>query len=637
MRNHKPSAEIFSEVLSRKIRKTWRSPASQRLPLAHQSLCLVAEKEEKPKFSKDSFRRARRIFAYMRPYRGRYLFGMFLLFLTSMVFLVFTLLIRYLVDATGIQENVEVEIPFGLELNDIGLALLGLLVFQAVVSFARVYLFIWVTEHTLADVRKAVFRNLISLPMTFFSENSSGELNSRMASDITQIQDAFTTTLSEIIRQVLIIIGSIFVLFALSPKLTLTLLAVVPVMAVAAVIFGRRIRNLSRGVQDQVAKSTNIVSEVVTGIVNVKAFTNEHLETKRFGGAVDLIRSYGVKLGTWRGIFAAFIIAAMFGAISGVFWYAMAMVQAGELTYGEFFASVMLAMTIGFSIGGLAEFVTSLLKAIGATERVMDLAEEPRESIQRDRDTKVQPFLDGHVALENVDFFYATRPDVQVLKDVSFEVHPGQQVAIVGPSGSGKSTITSLLLQFYAPTSGSILFDGKPASSFDLSELRDHLAIVPQEVLLFGGSIRENIAYGKPNATDEEIHEAARQANAHDFILSFPEGYDTVVGERGVQLSGGQRQRIAIARAVLKNPTILILDEATSSLDSESERLVQDALDKLMAGRTSIVIAHRLSTIRNADQILVLQNGILEERGTHDELIARDEGIYKHLSQLQFT
>ena len=597
----------------------------------------MAEQEEKPKFNRDAYRRARRIFAYMRPYRGRYIFGMVLLFLTSVVFLVFTLLIRYLVDSTGIQENVEVEVPFGLELNDIGLALLGLLVFQAVVSYARVYLFIWVTEHTLADVRKAVFRNLISLPMTFFAENSSGELNSRMASDITQIQDAFTTTLSEIIRQSLIIIGSIVVLFALSPKLTFTLLGVVPVMAVAAVIFGRRIRTLSRGVQDQVAKSTNIVSEVVTGIINVKAFTNEHLENKRFGTAVDEIRKFGIKLGVWRGIFAAFIIAAMFGAISGVFWYAMAMVQDGELTYGEFFASVMLAMTIGFSIGGLAEFVTSLLKAIGATERVMDLAEEPREEVQRDREHKVARFLSGDLVVQDLNFRYPTRPDVHVLKDVSFEVHPGQQVAIVGPSGSGKSTITALILQFYKASSGSILFDNKPASEYDLSELRDHMAIVPQEVLLFGGSIRDNIAYGKPDATNEEIEAAAKQANAHDFILGFPEGYDTLVGERGVQLSGGQRQRIAIARAVLKNPTILILDEATSSLDSESERLVQDALDKLMEGRTSIVIAHRLSTIRGADQILVLDKGVLKERGTHDELVALDAGIYKHLCQLQFT
>ena len=605
--------------------------------MCHQSPRHVAEQEEKPKFNRDAYRRARRIFAYMRPYRGRYIFGMVLLFLTSIVFLVFTLLIRYLVDSTGIQENVEVEVPFGLELNDIGLALLGLLVFQAVVSYARVYLFIWVTEHTLADVRKAVFRNLISLPMTFFAENSSGELNSRMASDITQIQDAFTTTLSEIIRQVLIIIGSIVVLFALSPKLTFTLLGVVPVMAVAAVIFGRRIRTLSRGVQDQVAKSTNIVSEVVTGIINVKAFTNEHLENKRFGAAVGEIRKFGVKLGVWRGIFAAFIIAAMFGAISGVFWYAMAMVQDGELTYGEFFASVMLAMTIGFSIGGLAEFVTSLLKAIGATERVMDLAEEPREEVQRDREHKVERFLSGDLVVQDLNFRYPTRPDVHVLKDVSFEVHPGQQVAIVGPSGSGKSTITALILQFYKASSGSILFDNKPASEYDLSELRDHMAIVPQEVLLFGGSIRDNIAYGKPDATNEEIEAAAIQANAHDFILGFPEGYDTLVGERGVQLSGGQRQRIAIARAVLKNPTILILDEATSSLDSESERLVQDALDKLMEGRTSIVIAHRLSTIRGADQILVLENGVLKERGTHDELVALDAGIYKHLSQLQFT
>ena len=553
-----------------------------------------------------------------------------------MVFLVFTMLIRYLIDSTDVQANVDVEIPFDMELNDIGLALVLLLVFQAVMSFLRVYLFQWVTEHTLNDVRKAVFKNLVSLPMTFYTENSSGELNSRMASDISQIQDAFTTTLSEIIRQSLIIVGSIVLLFVLSPKLTFSLLAVVPVMAVAAIVFGRRIRKISKGVQEEVAASTNIVSEAVTGIINVKAFTNEHLETARFNTAAESIRRYGIRLGVWRGVFASFIIAAIFGAICGMFWFAMSMAQSGELTYGEFFASVMLAMTIGFSMGGLAEFVSSLFKAIGATERVMDLAEEPREAVQQERTHKVEPFLSGTIQVDNLNFRYPTRPDVQVLKDVSFEVHPGQQVAIVGPSGSGKSTITALILQFYKAESGTIKFDDKPASAYDLSELRDHMAIVPQEVLLFGGSIKDNIAYGKPGATDQEVEEAAKKANAHDFIKGFPEGYDTLVGERGVQLSGGQRQRIAIARAVLKNPTILILDEATSSLDSESERLVQDALDKLMKGRTSIVIAHRLSTIRNADQILVLEKGVLKERGTHQELIAQEEGIYKHLSQLQF-
>lgn len=573
----------------------------------------------------------------MRPYRWRYFLGLVLLFVTSMVFLGFTKLLQFLVDGTGIQQNIEIQIPYGLTLNDIGFLLLGLLAFQAVVSFLRVYLFIWVTENTLADVRKAVFRNLVSLPMTFYSQNTSGELNSRMASDITQIQDAFTTTLSEIIRQVLIIIGAVVVLFTTSPRLTLTLLAVIPVMAVAAIVFGRRIRNLSKGVQDEVAKSTNVVNEVVTGIVNVKAFTNEGLENKRFSAAAESVKKFGIRLGVWRGVFAAFIIAAIFGAISGVFWYAMSLVQDGLLTYGEFFASVLLAMTIGFSIGGLAEFITSLLKAIGATERVMDLAEEPREDVRRDEAGKSARFLTGELRFDNVAFHYPTRPDVEVLKGVSFEVKPGQQVAIVGPSGSGKSTITSLILRFYAPNGGQILFDGKPAADIDLSALRDHLAIVPQEVLLFGGTIRDNIAYGRPGASESDIQEAARQANAHDFIMEFPDGYDTLVGERGVQLSGGQRQRVAIARAVLKNPTLLILDEATSSLDSESERVVQDALDKLMAGRTSIVIAHRLSTIRNADQILVLEKGVLRERGTHEELVAKTDGIYKHLSKLQFT
>lgn len=491
------------------------------------------------------------------------------------------------------------------------------------------------TERSLADFRKDAFDRLITLPMTFFSEKSVGELNSRMASDISQIQEVLNTTLAEFLRQAMIIVGGVILLFIVSPKLTLTMLAIIPVMALAAVFFGRFIRRLSKEAQDHIADSTNIVEEAVTGIQNVKAFTNELYESARFGKSVDNIKRVALKGGIWRGAFAAFIIICIFGAIVGILWYAMYMVQEGKITEGMMFQFMLLALTIGFSIGGMAELYASLQKGIGATERVFEIIDEMAEPVSM-VDNADRLDLQGAVEFRNIDFTYPSRPDVQVLKDVSFTANPGEQVAIVGPSGAGKSTITSIILRFYQQSSGELLIDHKPAAEFDLTELRKHMAIVPQEVMLFGGTIGENIAYGMPNATQEEIDQAAEKANAKEFIVRFPDGYDTKVGERGVQLSGGQRQRVAIARAILNDPTILILDEATSSLDSESERLVQEALDYLMKGRTSIVIAHRLSTIKNADKILVLESGHLREQGTHEELIANENGLYKHLSSLQF-
>jgi ABC-type multidrug transport system fused ATPase/permease subunit len=350
--------------------------------------------------------------------------------------------------------------------------------------------------------------------------------------------------------------------------------------------------------------------------------------------SVGSARSLALKSIRWRGAFVSFIIFCMFGVVVFLVYRAALLKDAGLMTVGEITSFVAFSIMIGASIAGIPEQVTSLLKAVGATERLMDLHDEPAEAVSLV--AKREPLaLQGRIEFRHVGFHYASRPDVPVLQNVSFTAEPGQRIALVGPSGAGKSTIASLLLRFYDPVTGAIFIDGRDALGYDLSALRDRMAIVPQEVLLFGGSIRENIAYGKPGAGQAEIEEAARKANAHDFITSFPEGYGTVVGERGIQLSGGQRQRIAIARAVLKDPAILILDEATSALDTAGEKLVQDALDKLMKGRTSIVIAHRLSTVRDADRILVLDKGRVLESGTHDELIANTEGLYHGLHILQ--
>jgi ABC-type multidrug transport system fused ATPase/permease subunit len=470
------------------------------------------------------------------------------------------------------------------------------------------------------------------MPMQFFSSRRVSELNSRVAADISQIQDTFTTGIAEFLRQMIIVIGGITALFFTSVKLSLLMLATIPIFAIVAVFFGKFIKKLSKEAQDKVADSNTIVGESLQGIANVKAFTNEAFEMLRYKFAVNDIKKIAIKGGLARGAFSSFIIFCIFGAIVLLVWYAVKLQNVGELSQSQLITFILYTIFVGASIGGLPIQYAQIQKAIGATERVFDLIDEEPEVIEEK--STPQP-IHGKLSFKDLKFAYPTRPELTVLKGISFEAQEGESIAIVGPSGAGKSTIASLILRFYEPQEGQMLLDDTPASEFTLHDLRSQMAIVPQDILLFGGTIKENIAYGKPEATDKEILEAAKKANAHDFIMSFPEQYETIVGERGVQLSGGQRQRVAIARAVLKNPVILILDEATSSLDSESEKLVQDALEKLMKGRTSFVIAHRLSTIKNADQILVLEDGKIVEKGTHSVLLEDEKGLYHKLIQLQ--
>ncbi|MBB4803996.1 ABC-type multidrug transport system fused ATPase/permease subunit [Flavobacterium nitrogenifigens] len=584
----------------------------------------------KAKLNSNSLQKALRIFKYAKNHKWKFFLGLIFLFLTSATALAFPKLMGMLVDCVTNKDLSKA--------NEIALGLMGILVLQAVFSFFRISLFVNFTENSLSNIRFALYENLIKLPMSFYSQKRVGELNSRISADISQLQDTFSTTIAEFLRQFILIIGGFIILGSISPKLTLMMLAIVPVVAVAAVIFGRFIRKYGKKTQDKVAESQVIIEETLQGISNVKAFANEWYEIQRYKNKIREIVKIAIKGGQYRGYFASFIILCLFGCVVAVVWYGITLTIKGEVEgVGDLISFVLYTTFIGASFGGIAEMYAQIQKAVGATERVFELLEETPEEINADVKTTSIEKIKGNVAFKNVAFSYPSRKEVQVLKDVNFNAEFGQKIAIVGPSGAGKSTISSLLLRFYDITSGEILVDGKNIHDYDLENLRGNMSIVPQDVILFGGTIRENIAYGKPNASEEEIIAAAKQANAYNFVDGFPEKFETLVGERGVKLSGGQRQRIAIARALLKNPSILILDEATSSLDSESEKLVQEALEVLMEGRTSIIIAHRLSTIRNADKILVLDNGKISEQGTHQELINLENGIYKNLSNLQFS
>jgi len=586
------------------------------------------DKEDLPKvkLTRANLSKVRKLLTYFRPHRGKYALGLVFLFLTGLTALAFPLLIGKLVNsATGAMLE---------DIDRIALILLVVFIFQSVFSYFRIYLFVNVTENVLAALRRDTYSHLVRLPMNFFSKRRVGELNSRIASDINMLSDTFTTVVAEFLRQAMLIVGGIAFLAYTSVQLTVMILLSVPVIAILAVVFGRAIRKISKETQDRIADSNTIVEETMSGIASVKAFANERFEILRYGKSTNDIVSVALRGAKARGLFASFIIFCLFGGVVFVIWYGVRLVNAGEMGVGDMFQFVLYSMFVGASIGGIAEMYAQMQKALGAAERVLEIMDEKSEPFSGAEVAAHQP-IKGRMEFADVSFRYESRPEMPVLENVSFHAEPGETIALVGPSGSGKSTIAALVLRFYDPNSGQILFDGRDAREFDLEALRGNMAMVPQDVLLFGGTIRENIEYGRPGSSTQDIEEASRNANAHDFIMSFPEGYETIVGERGIKLSGGQRQRIAIARAVLKDPRILILDEATSSLDSESERLVQEALDKLMQGRTSLVIAHRLSTIRNAHRIVVLDKGHITEVGSHRELLEKEGGLYRNLLELQ--
>lgn len=588
----------------------------------------MENKEEKKKISFESLKEVRKLFGFLKPYQKTYTIGMVMLLFSTGVALLFPILMG---EITRVLQG---ESRF--TLNEIVLVFAIILVFQGVFSYFRVVLFSIVSEKATADIRKVVYKKIISAPFLFFEENRVGDLISRLTSDISSVQTALVTTVADFFRQIATLTLGLAYLFYVSWKLTLFMLITLPIMVVAAMVFGRFVRKFSKTVQTKLADSNVVVDESLQSISTVKAYTNERHEYERYSVTMNEVVKLSIKLAKYRGMFISFFIVGLFGGICLVIWFGGNLILDGEIQLGDLISFLFASIFIAGSMGGLGELYTSIQRTIGASERILEILDEDEEinlNVER------LPFekYKGDIVFEDLSFSYPSRKDIEVLKGINIEIEAGEKIALVGHSGAGKSTLIQLLLKYYTFEQGQILVDGLSLNDLDVTQLRENIAIVPQEVILFGGSIYENIIYGRPGATREEVEEAARMANALEFIEKFPERFDTLVGERGVKLSGGQKQRLAIARAILKDPAILILDEATSSLDSQSEVLIQEAMQTLMENRTSIIIAHRLATIRNVDKIYVLKEGKIVEQGSHEELMSQNEGLYAQMVNLQIN
>jgi ABC-type multidrug transport system fused ATPase/permease subunit len=576
----------------------------------------------KRKISWHAIKGIARMYLYIKPFQSQFMIGMVFLILSSLTALAFPTFLGDLVDAA--QSSPE-------KIDKIALNLGLLLLTQSVFSFFRILFFERVAQKSLSSLRQAMYSHLIDLPMNFFHSKRVGELTNRLQSDIGVLQETFTSTLAEFIRQIVIISGGVILLAYTSVKLTLFMLAVLPFVIILAIIFGTKIRKFSKSVQDASASSNVIVEQSLSAIATVKAFTNENSERKKYEKSTDKVAQLAISAGILRGGFASFLILGLFGALVLVVWKGTSLISSGELDPGQLFSFVIYSGFIGGSMGGIADVYGRLQKAIGATEGIVNILEEKIEenSSNQNLDIDIKNQKSPIISFQNVDFAYASRSDLLVLQSLNLDVLPGDQLAIVGPSGAGKSTIMQLLLRFQVPTSGEIYFFGEKSTSYSKNFIRKQMGWVPQDVILFGQSIRENILYGNIKSTEDDLMSAVKESNSFEFIDKFPNGLDTEIGERGVQLSGGQRQRIAIARAMLKDPQVLLLDEATSSLDAENESVVQEALDRLMKNKTSVIIAHRLSTVRNANKIAFLNEGRVLELGSHEELMNLSSGSYK--------
>lgn len=591
----------------------------------------------KAKLSLQAFKNSTRLFRYMSlKNRGWFLLGTLFLAISAAASLMFPKLLGELMDGAFVYGRGGIsKAPNTDAIEKVAVYFIYLFIVQALFSFGRIAIYVRVTEDMTYGLRTDLFKSVVGQNMTFHSQHRVGELLSRFSADIAQIQDAFTTNLAMFLRQILVLIGGVVVLFISSTKLAVMMLATLPAIIVIALIFGRFLRKKSKELQDITAANNVIVEESLSGILSVKSYTNEQFESDRYNQSAWKLKKDSILRGYWRGTFSSFIIICMFGAIVWLIYQGLGLVQAGEMGVGELFNFMMLTAFVGSSIGGMAEQFVQIQKTLGSIERVLELIDTPTEIEENGQALAPTPNWASQIKIQNLWFSYPSRPESPVFKNLQLTINPGEILALVGPSGSGKSTLASLLYQFYQPSQGAITLGQDSINSFDMKKYREGFALVPQEVMLFGGSIYDNIRYGKPEATEEEIYSAAKNANAADFIESFPEKYQTKVGDRGMRLSGGQKQRIAIARAILRDPKILILDEATSALDSESELHVQRALQHLMKNRTSIVIAHRLSTIRHAHVIALIKNGEIVEMGNHDQLMQLEAGQYRKMVEQQ--
>ncbi len=596
--------------------------------------------EIRSKYTLPEFKQLSRLFSFTKPYRKDLLIGILAVSVSSLLGLTFPMIVRELFNTAFLEgesillDRASLTNPTR-RLNLIALLLLGIFVMQAGFNYLRVFYLAKVGEGVVADLRKHLFTHLLGLSVGFFEKRKTGEITSRLTSDISMVQAIVSQSLAQFVNQLITLVGGVIFLFILNFKLTLLMLSIMPAVILSGAYFGRRLRKISTKFQDFVASANATAEEAITGIRVVKSFTSETLEVKRYSKEIEESYQMALRRARIRAIFIPSIIMAMFAGMSTVLWVGGRLVLAGSLPAGDLIAFLLLTVFVAGSIGTFAGLYSQFQEALGASKRIFELLDEQND-MPKAQSPETIAAVNGVISFKNVSFRYGDRGEENILKDVSLEANTGEVIALVGPSGAGKSTLVSLVPRFYDPIEGSIQLDNKDLHKLSLQELRSHIGIVPQETQLFSGTISENIGYGKEGSSTQEIQKVAMAANAHEFIQGFPDGYDTLVGERGIKLSGGQRQRIAIARALLKNPKILILDEATSSLDSESEALVQQALEVLMKGRTTFVIAHRLSTVRNAKHIIVLEAGHIVQEGNHNDLLAQG-GLYKELYDKQFA